>query len=167
MEKYKKYLAKAKELGAADARVIETKTVVTARWVWLKCQFGCPQYGKRLACPPRTPRPKKTKKLLREYEHALLVHAVTSMKELNRIVVELEKAIFLDGLYKAFALGSGPCSLCEECSLEECRHPYEARPSMEACGIDVFSTVKEHGYPIGTLEEKGEDGNFYGLVLIE
>ena len=134
----------------------------------LKCQFGCPQYGKRLACPPHTPRPKKMRKLLKEYEHTLLVHATSSMKKLNKIVVELEKAVFFDGFYKAFALGSGPCLLCKDCSLEEgCRHPYEARPSMEACGIDVFSTVSAQGFPITTLEEKGESGNFYGLVLIE
>jgi hypothetical protein len=38
---------------------------------------------------------------------------------------------------------------------------------MEACGIDVFSTAKNNGFPINVLKSKDEVQNYYGLVLIE
>jgi hypothetical protein len=38
---------------------------------------------------------------------------------------------------------------------------------MEACGIDVFSTVKANGFPIGVLKTETCQGNYYGIVLIE
>ena len=80
--------------------------------------------------------------------------------------IDLEGEIFKDGYYKAFGIGSGPCYLCDECE-EFCQHPREARPAMEACGIDVFTTVRAHGFPIETLKTKDQKGNYYGLVLIE
>ncbi|MCK9432273.1 MAG: DUF2284 domain-containing protein [Candidatus Omnitrophica bacterium] len=38
---------------------------------------------------------------------------------------------------------------------------------MEACGIDVYSTVKNNGYPIKVLKDGNCKGNYYGVVLIE
>ncbi len=165
MEKYAKYVTRAKELGAKDARIIPADSVITAEWVRAKCRFGCGGYGRHLTCPPSSPTPEQTKRILSSYSHALLIHG-DEMNEMNKIVPVLEKEIFFDGYYKAFSLGAGPCELCEKCP-EFCTHPHEARPSMEGSGIDVFGTVRAHGFPIQTL--KTEDGkvNLYGLVLIE
>jgi hypothetical protein len=38
---------------------------------------------------------------------------------------------------------------------------------MEASGIDVFGTVRSHGFPIETLKTEDDKVNLYGLVLIE
>jgi predicted metal-binding protein len=78
----------------------------------------------------------------------------------------LEKEAFLDGYWKAFALGSGPCELCRTCG-KFCRFPHQARPSMEACGIDVFATVKAQDFPIRVLRSRKEKGHYYGLLLLE
>jgi predicted metal-binding protein len=84
------------------------------------------------------------------------------------IVAEIERQVFLKGFYKAFAMASGPCELCEECNLDgDCRYPYEARPSMEACGIDVFQTAREAGFPIEVLTSCEDTPNFYSLLLVE
>lgn len=65
-------------------------------------------------------------------------------------------------------MGSGPCRLCKECDLTSpCKHGYEARPAMEACGIDVFKTARENGFPIEVLKTHGEERNAYGLILVE
>jgi predicted metal-binding protein len=165
MKKYKKYIAGAKELGAKDAEIIPANSIVTAEWVRVKCQYGCSGYGRSLACPPFTPPPEQTKKILSHYNDALLVH-VDEMIDVNDIVSTLEKEIFFDGYYKAFGMGAGPCNRCKECS-EFCRHPDEARPSMEACGIDVYSTVRTQGFPIQVLKTKKCKFNFYGVILIE
>ena len=54
----------AKEMGVTLAKVISPQTVVTAEWVRFKCQYGCGGYGKRLTCPPYSPTPDETRKIL-------------------------------------------------------------------------------------------------------
>ncbi len=115
MEKYTKYITRAKELGAKDAKAILANSIVTAEWVRVKCQYGCSGYGRSLACPPFTPTPEQTRKILTHYNAALLVH-VDEMIDVNKIVSTLEKEIFFDGYYKAFGMGAGPCNICKKCS---------------------------------------------------
>ncbi len=57
MKKYGKYLKRAEELGAKEAKVISAGSVVTAGRVRLKCQFGCGGDGQALGCPPNVPTP--------------------------------------------------------------------------------------------------------------
>ena len=165
MTKYSKYIKRAKDLGAVDAKFILTNTVVTGDWVRIKCQFGCGGFGRSLTCPPNSPTSEQTKRLLSNYVDALLIHTDGTV-EINEIVPVLEQELFFDGYYKAFGIGSGPCERCEKCP-DFCKHPSEARPAMEACGIDVFGTVRAHGFPIEVLTKKDCKGNYYGLVLIE
>ena len=163
-----KYVKEAEKLGALDAKTISADSIITATWVRLKCQFGCATYGKRLNCPPRSPTPAQTAKLLSEYESALLVHC-DNLTGTARIVAQVERQVFLDGYHKAFSMGAGPCTLCGECNIadEQCLHPKEARPSMEACGIDVFQTARNNGFPIEVVTDRSATPNCYGVVLIE
>ncbi len=165
MGDYTNYLKKAKGLGAKDAKIISAKSIVTAEWVRLKCQFGCGRYGITLTCPPFSPTPERTRRMITYYEYGLLVHG-DEYTGIRSIVSTLEREIFLDGYYKAFGMGSGPCNLCEKCP-EICRYTDKARPSMEACGIDVFSTVRANGLPIEVLKTDTCECNYYGVVLIE
>ena len=164
-----RWVEAAVRLGAAEAKVISPASVVTAEWVRLKCQFGCGGYGRRLTCPPYSPTPERTRAVLEEYGVAILVHnpGRGNWKPMKRIVSELEREAFLGGNYKALAFGSGPCDLCEECNREFCVHPHEARPAMEAAGIDVYATARGNGYPIQVVTDRECDQNYYGLVLIE
>jgi len=165
MAKYAAFIKRAKELGAGEAKLIQAESIYTAEWVRLKCQFGCGGYAQALTCPPHSPSPEQTARMLSHYKRAVLVHG-DEYTDIRKIVAELEREVFLEGYHKAFGMGSGPCELCESCG-ESCRHPYEARPSMEACGIDVFSTVRANGFPIEVLKNTGCRGNYYGVVLIE
>ena len=38
---------------------------------------------------------------------------------------------------------------------------------MEACGIDVFATVRKHGFAIEVVRTHGDPQHYFGLVLIE
>jgi hypothetical protein len=38
---------------------------------------------------------------------------------------------------------------------------------MEACGIDVFATVRNHDLPIHVLRNHKEERDLYGVVLVE
>lgn len=168
MKGYQQYIDHALRMKATGTKVIEAKNIVVAQWVFEKCRFGCPGYGRRLTCPPHSPAPVDTQRMIDAYKRALLIHGDENTP-INEIVVELEKRMFLDGYEKAFGMGAGPCFLCQECPVEsgKCTHRDQARPSMEACGIDVYSTVRAHGFPIEVLKTETDKPNYYGLVLIE
>lgn len=154
--------------GVIDARIISPGDVETAAWVQLKCQFGCDGYGQSLVCPPFSPTPQQMREVLDSYNRAILIHFSPKTK-IKAIVVDLEREFFLHGAWKVFGLGAGSCNLCEGCNIEQqqCRNPNRARPAMEACGIDVFSTVKKAGFPIEVVRTKSQRPNFYGLILID
>ena len=164
---YNSLIQKAKELGCEQAVVIHTSTIALGRWVQLKCKYGCEEYGNKLSCPPHSPSYEETKEILKEYQKALLIHGHLSW-QMRYMVTELEKAAFSLGFYKAFGFGAGPCKLCEHCDTNSpCPHTAEARPSMEACGIDVYQTARNHNLRIETLKNKDDEVNIYGLVLLD
>jgi len=171
MEKLELYCKKAFEMGFDGAKVIDPRSIVTAEWVRMKCQFGCSGFGMTLCCPPHTPTPDVTRKVIDAYQKAILLHQRLEKgkrtKDFNKGIVRLEIEIFLDGYYKAWSMGSGPCRLCKECDTTGfCRHGYEARPSMEACGIDVFKTVRDNGFHIEVVRTHEEERNAYGVILV-
>ena len=160
------FVEKACELGAVEAKIIEANSVVTAPWVRIKCQFGCGGYNTGLCCPPYTPTPQQTREVVDSYTRALLIHGRLD-PDTTRMACALEREIFLSGFYKALSFGAGPCRLCRPCNLEKCLHPREARPSMEACGIDVYATVRVNGYHIEVRTDRSGERHSFGLVLID
>jgi predicted metal-binding protein len=38
---------------------------------------------------------------------------------------------------------------------------------MEACGIDVFSTVRKVGFPLEVVAHRRQCPNYYGLILVD
>ena len=160
------YVKMATELGALSARLISPAAVETGQWVRWKCQFGCGGFGSSLVCPPHTPTPDQTRKMLDGYKRAVLFESPPD--KAKKIAAALERRLFLGGHYKALGLGAGPCDLCETCTFDEgCRHPRQARPSMEAVGIDVFATARKHGFTIDVVRTRKDPQHYFGLVLIE
>jgi predicted metal-binding protein len=157
--------AAALALGALAAKVIAPSTIATAAWVRWKCQFGCGGYGSSRMCPPFTPTPAETATLLAGYSQAVIFEAPRG--KAKSIALALERQLFLAGDHKALGLGAGPCLLCRHCALEEgCRHPEKARPALEACGIDVFATVRRHGFAIEVVRSREDTPHYFGLVLV-
>lgn len=179
MKSLETYCQKALEMGINGAKVIDPRSIVTAEWVRIKCQFGCPEYGLRLTCPPHTPTPEQTRKVIDSYQKAILLHfqyqkirdkeRLKSLNfDFNDVIVRIEIEIFRDDYYKAFSMGGGYCRRCKECDTSgPCRHGYQARPSMEACGIDVFKTARENGFPIHVVRTHEEERNGFGVILVE
>lgn len=160
------YVQLAKEFGAFDAKIVYTKTIKTADWVRIKCKFGCKGYNTSHCCPPNTPTSQEMQKVIDCYRTALIVHFKSNVNP-GKIIIQLEKAMFKDGYYKAFGLAAGPCGLCKECNLEQCQQPENARPSMEACGIDVYETARVNNFPLEVQKDPSGEINLYGLILIE
>ncbi len=175
MQSFSKYIKQAQASGVDHVRVIDPAAVVVANWVRMKCQFGCGGYGKRLTCPPFSPTPEYTQALLREYEKALLlqIENIAPQDEsqihdqFKRLVPGLERELFLDGYYKALALTTGPCYFCNHCQPEKpCEYPHLARPAMEACGIDVYQTVRNCGMQIQVVRSRESCCTYVSLILI-
>jgi predicted metal-binding protein len=101
------------------------------------------------------------------------VESETGSKEwqlkLLLLVNTIEAIAFKRGFYFAAGLSGGECCLCAECvtpqSGKDCRHPFEARPSMEAMGIDVIRTCKKAGMPVFLSSRKRV--RWTGLILLD
>jgi predicted metal-binding protein len=170
------WTARADELGA-EARLVDPRDVTTAEWVRMKCRYGCPDYGTSAMCPPATPAPSETRRLLDEYTAALLLRvavaagddAAEQSRRLSRIAMTLERELFLAGFHKAFAIiAGGFCSPCEtrEClAAERCLFAERARPPMAASGIDVFATTAAVGWPLEVVRDDDHPYRLFALVL--
>ena len=156
---------KALEFGVLDAKIIRGEDIIVGDWVRLKCQYGCGGYGRKLTCPPYSPKPEETRRILQNYDSALLLRVGPSRNG-HEIVVKLEREAFLSGFYRVFGLGEGPCPFCKECNLQKCTHPNLARPSMEACGIDVYATARKAGFELNVVKKREEKPNFFSLLLV-
>jgi predicted metal-binding protein len=88
---------------------------------------------------------------------------------LHKLVNDVERKAMALGFPYAMGLIGGVCLLCHECagagSGKACRHPYEARPSLEGVGIDVIRTAARAGLPF-ELPPK-EEIVWSGLILID
>ena len=173
-----KYCKRAVERGATHAKQVHPSTIVTAPWVRLKCQFGCPNYEKSYCCPPESPPPEHTRAVLDSYNRSILFHLEAPKTEERRrqyreyldMLVDLEGDLFKDGYYKALVFLCGPCRNCKECKKikgDPCSFGDRARPSMEACGIDVYQSARNNGFFIKPLREKNETHNSYCLMLVD
>lgn len=89
-------------------------------------------------------------------------------RRLHEIVNGVERLAFKKGFYLAAGLIGSHCSLCDECvghGGEPCRRPYEARPSMQAMGIDVLKTCRNAGLTIAFSSK--EKVKWTGIVLLD
>lgn len=89
--------------------------------------------------------------------------------KLHHAVCKIEAKAFELGYRFAVGFIAGSCKLCPACvtvnSGKPCRHPFEARPSMEAVAIDAFQTAANAGLPFKIPAKDKAVWN--GLVLID
>jgi len=185
----------AYNLGANKVAIVDPRRVVVDERVVYKCMWGCPHYNASLMCPPYTPKPDDTRKLLNQYRYALLVRKegkseefagqsaiennqwVKYGEELRRTMLNLESSAFYRGFYLALALVAGCCRICSQdgtckgLGQGRCLHAYESRPSMEALGIDVMATLDYLRWKIQvvgreTEPEKISEVGYVGLLLV-
>ncbi len=162
--------------------------VIPKQWVRWKCSFGCKNFGNKLCCPPYAPSPQETREMLDDYTSALLIgfkgsedkhNKIRHHKKMSKALIELEREAFLKGFEKAFVLGAGTCFFCERCIVEDlpkntplevakaqCRHSKLMRPSLEALGVDVFSTVKNAGLELEVINTDNVDKTKHFAVLL-
>lgn len=168
----------ARQRGADQLAWVAPADVVVARWVRLKCEFGCDWYGKCAACPPNVPPIEVVRELMGEYHHVLLMRFSGAVaepdqrhawsREINRGLLQLERDVFLADHPKALVLFVDPCNLCDDCAptRRSCKEKASSRPSPEGMGIDVFSTARAAGMPIQVLTDYDQTMNRYAMLLV-
>ncbi len=158
----KDIMARLRQQGASVVKRIDITDIVVDERVRLKCQIPvCDSYNKNLMCPPFVPSVAFFRDALARYTVAVLIQITAPLPEamtdgpsaevyapaikLHDLVNLAEKWAFAYQFRFATGLIGGCCRLCNECVAVKngrvCRHPFKARPSMEAMGIDVVETV--------------------------
>jgi predicted metal-binding protein len=161
-QKLVKVIDTLKKKGASEARLIKVTDVVVDERVRLKCQIPiCESYGKALLVQLSVPLHKKTKGRTKAvFDPARVLHELVNLGE---------RLCFEAGFRFATGLIGGCCRLCEECIVMEpeghCRHPFRARPSMEAMGIDVIGTLEKADLPLLRFPVT-EKVTWTGLILL-
>jgi len=166
--------------GACRAKLISAAEVVIDDRVRLKCQVPiCKDFNKHLMCPPHTVPVEHFRSLCAQYSKALLIQVksegceeknlVEAERKLHFIINKTEGRALTKGLYLATGFIASSCKLCPECvgyhSKHPCRRPYEARPSIEAMGVDIFKTSQNAGlgFDLGLSAEVV----YSGLLLLD
>lgn len=165
--------------GYKDYKWIDPKKFVVSQWVRVKCLFGCNEYGNTATCPPNVPSFSECEKFFHEYKEAVVFHFAKKVakpedrfawtRKVNLKLLKLEHEIFTSGFEKTFLLFIDSCNICQDCPgiKEECKEPKLARPTPEAMCVDVYSTVRQLGYPIQVLSRYSQEMNRYSFLLIK
>lgn len=165
--------------GYKNYKWIDPKKFVVSQWVRMKCLFGCNEYGNTATCPPNVPSFSECEKFFREYNEAVVFHFTKKVakpedrfawtRKVNLKLLKLESEIFTSGFEKTFLLFMDSCNICQDCPgiKEECKEPKLARPTPEAMCVDVYSSVRQLGYPIQVLSRYSQEMNRYSFLLIK
>ena len=158
---------KAIELGASEAKLIPTESIVFDSRSYLKCRFGCNRWGKYWTCPPHLDlSPERFMDAFAQYHRAVVIKS-SDPKIGQDVTVAIEKEAMMT-LGCTFAFAMVLCVECDECAYPDpCRYPHLARPSMDAYGVDIGKTLA----PLGFKVEFDDSGKllpaWYSMVLID
>ena len=164
--------------GYTDYKWIDPHKIIVAQWVRMKCMFGCPEYGRGGTCPPNTPPVTDCERFFKEYTAAVTLHFEGKMEKpeerhvwsakINAKLVKLEREVFLAGCERSFLLFMDSCCFCKECSSDRrtCNEPRLARPAPEAMAVDVYSTVRQFGFPIAVRTEYDQQMDRYAFLMV-
>ncbi len=165
--------------GCSDYKWIESQDIVLGQWVRMKCLFACPRFGRQVGCPPNIPSISECRQFFSEYDQGVIFHFEKTLelpeerrdwpRGVNQRLLKVEREVFLLGHEKAFLLFMSSCKICEDCTgvREECKHPGKARPTPEAMGVDVFTTVRRLGFPIEVVQDYTRKMDRYAFLMID
>ena len=161
-------LTTAKRYNIDEAIIIYTSKIDVKDGVYLKSKLECGCHGNG-PCPAHAIAPEQTRNLLREYKRAVLVVGnpdQQDIKEFRKALLDIENSLVMNNFHKAIALIPGHYDVSEENSTLQTPNGMKQRVPLEACGIDVFSTVKKFKKNIGNYVHFKKNPAF-GLVLMD
>jgi predicted metal-binding protein len=123
-------------------------------------QNACGRHGTNWQCPPGAGELSVLEARAKSFESAMLFNMVYKIEDSYDFEGMMaaqqsfsktcnEVLLCVRSEYpQSYVMGAGGCNICAKCTYpnEPCRFPDRAIASMEACGIDVFSTSKKFGF---------------------
>ena len=164
--------------GFEDFKWIDPGQIIVSQWVRMKCMFGCGEYGQNACCPPNVPSVSECERFFREYTDAVIFHFEKKVdkpedrhawsRKVNSRLSKLEREVFLSGCERVFLLFMDSCCICAECTgiREDCKAPRSSRPAPEAMAVDVYTTVRQFGYPIEVRTEYSQKMDRYAFLMV-
>lgn len=158
MQKFTNELAAA--LGADVWQYAETevKNIEFSEAVVAACKANyCGRYNKTWMCPPAVGTLEQLKAKYGAYKYAFVFTTkhdvedsfdIEGMFAARKVHEKIESKIYpLTEFADCSILGAGGCSICEKCAYPDapCRFPKKAKPSVEACGINVVNLAATCG----------------------
>lgn len=165
--------------GFEDFKWIEPGKIIVSQWVRMKCMFGCGEYGHNACCPPNVPSVSECERFFREYTDAVIFHFEKKVdkpedrhvwsKKVNLRLSKLEREVFISGYERAFLLFMDSCCICMDCTgeREKCKEPRSSRPAPEAMAVDVYTTVRQFGYPIEVRKDYSQMMDRYAFLMVK
>ena len=155
MQGVEEILKKELEGKAFEVAVIPAKDIPFTDELIKACESNrCGRYKKSWMCPPAVGQVAELEKKYKSYKYALVFTTkgeledsfdIEGIERARRRHLEIERQAVekVRGLGAEW-LSAGSCDLCSECTYPDapCRFPDLARPSPEACGIDVTALAK-------------------------
>lgn len=164
----------AKKAGFQTCVELHTGLLIPQDSIRAFCeQNKCGFHGANYMCPPLVGTINEFKKKFAQYKSGVLLQysenmpnrEYMSLKEkiaiygktrvrFHRKLLKVEDFFRNEGAIDVWGMMGGSCGLCKVCGAitgEPCRHPEQARCSVEATGIDV----------LGLLEKMGLDNRFH------
>lgn len=158
----------AKELGAHDAIPFDISDIAFDPRTILKCLYGCT--GGLAYCPTTATEASNTlmfQQLIQKYKWGVLVRT-GELAAGQDITIALERRAFLDGY--TFAFGATECAGCVQCATEQgdaCVNKRTLRPPLYSLGIDVYKTVRNVGWVLEVVQQKGDPVSNITAVFVE
>lgn len=152
------WLSIALEAGFSKAAELDTATLKPMQMVRDACATNrCGNYGINWTCPPACGNLDECAEQMKKYQRGLILQTVGKLNkvidtkgyaeilERHRHALYEFRDRFLDAYPDALVLGSGGCSICQECAYPEpCRFPKKAIAPMEAYGLFVTQICKDN-----------------------
>jgi predicted metal-binding protein len=153
------------EAGATHAIRIETTKIVFDPALRQMCAMNsCGRYNTCWTCPPALGPVEEWRDRIRSFDSAILFQTVGSLEDsfdfegmekvgadhktmVHRAIKAIEALRDTQALGAILWLSVGACDICPSCTYpdEPCRFPDQALVSVEACGINVNSTLVAGG----------------------
>jgi predicted metal-binding protein len=136
-----------KAKGYSNFKWIDPQKIIVSQWVRTKCQYGCGEFGRGGACPPNTPSVAECERFFGEYSDAVILHFEGTMdKPEDRHA--WSRKINANG------------------DRQTCNEPRMARPAPEAMAVDVYSTVRQFGFPINVRSAYDQKMDRYAFLMV-
>ena len=168
-------IKRAVELGAVEARLIKASSVVTAAWVRQKCQFGCGGYGSSLCCPPNSPTPETTRRIIDGYKTGILARFGENAR-VTKSMVTLEYARrSLRAITRRLPSGRAPASSASRALKRGASTPTKRAPRWKPAGwmcmrlreaTGIRSTLSSTGAQSRTTTGSSADRVEYGRARL-